>query len=70
MRSFCLLTSIKLILIPNCSLLYLHSNDTYVQFQKFIIKKGIATNLIAITKYECVSGGSSAEEGCTDTNAY
>ena len=27
MRSFCLLASMELILIPNCSLLYLHSND-------------------------------------------
>ena len=27
MCSFCLLTSMELILIPNCSLFYLHSND-------------------------------------------
>ena len=27
MRSFCLLTSMELILTPNCSLLYLQSND-------------------------------------------
>ena len=27
MHSFCWLTSMELILIPNCSLLYLHSND-------------------------------------------
>ena len=28
MRSFCLLTSMELILGPNCSLLHLRSNDT------------------------------------------
>ena len=27
MRSFCLLTSVELIFIANCSLLHLHSND-------------------------------------------
>ena len=27
MHSFCLLASMELILIPNCSLLYLYSND-------------------------------------------
>ena len=38
MRSFCLLTSMELILIPNCSLLYLHSNDMN-SFEKFILEK-------------------------------
>ena len=27
MRSFCLLTSLELVLVANCSLLYLHSNE-------------------------------------------
>ena len=38
MHSFCWLASMELILIPNCSLLYLHSNDIE-QFEKFILKK-------------------------------
>ena len=27
MHSFCLLTSVELILVPNCSLLHVHSNN-------------------------------------------
>ena len=34
MCSFYLLTSMELILIPNCSLLYLHSNDMHSLFLK------------------------------------
>ena len=37
MCSFCYLTSMELILITNCSLLYLHSND--MKFEKFILEK-------------------------------
>ena len=33
MHSFCLLTSLELIHIPNCSLLCLHSND--MKFDNF-----------------------------------
>ena len=29
-ESFCLHTPMKLILIPNCSILYLHSNDKFI----------------------------------------
>ena len=34
MRSFCLLTSMELILSPNCSLMYLHSNDMNNYYNK------------------------------------
>ena len=34
----CLLTSMELILIPNCSLLYLHSNDVN-HLKSFILKE-------------------------------
>ena len=41
MHRFCLLTTMELILIPNCSLLYLHSND--IKSLKIIcLKKVIA----------------------------
>ena len=39
MHSFCLLPSMEPILVPNCSILYLHSND--MNSEKFILgKKG------------------------------
>ena len=38
MRNFCLLTSMELILTPNCSLLYLHSNDIN-SLKSFTLKK-------------------------------
>ena len=50
MLSFCSLTSMEPILIPNCSLLYLHSNDMN-SWKKFISeKKVIAINTIDINK--------------------
>ena len=42
MRSFCLLTSMELILIPNCSLLHLHSNDTK-SLRNYSLKKAKTT---------------------------
>ena len=49
MRNFCLLTSIELVLIPNCSLLNLHSNDINSLKSSFL-KKVIAINIIVIKK--------------------
>ena len=50
MRNFCLLTSRELILVSNCSLLYLHSNDIN-RLKRFLEeKKVIAMNMIVIKK--------------------
>ena len=38
MHSFCLLISMELILIPNHSLLYLHSNEIK-QLEKYLLEK-------------------------------
>ena len=43
MHSFCLLASMKRILIPNCSILYLHSNDMN-SLKRLFLKK--STNII------------------------
>ena len=48
MHSFCLLTSMKLILIPNCSSLYLHSNDVN-SLKSLLLNKVIAINIIIKT---------------------
>ena len=45
MCSFCLLASMEQILIPNCSLLYLHSSDM-ISFKSVFLKKVIAINTI------------------------
>ena len=45
MHSFCLLTSQKLILRPNCSILYLHSNNNKLK-SLFLEKKVAAINII------------------------
>ena len=51
MHSFCLLTSMELTLIPDCSLLYLHSNDMNSLKSVFKKKKRvIAINIIVIKK--------------------
>ena len=42
MRNFCLLTTMELILIPNCSLLYLHYNGMNNLESLFLKKKVIA----------------------------
>ena len=47
MCSFCLLSSMKLIRVPNCSLLYLHTND--VNSLNFFLDNKV----IAIIKYNC-----------------
>ena len=39
MCSFCLLASMELIFTPNCSLLYLHSNDMN-SLKSLLLKKG------------------------------
>ena len=50
MHSFCLLTSMELIHIPNCSLLYLHSNDmNSLRMYTWKIRV-MAINIIVITK--------------------
>ena len=63
MDSFCCHTSMELILKPNCSLLYLHSNE--MKFEKFSLRrkkrgkkeKVLARNIIVTkthTKNWCV----------------
>ena len=51
MRSFCLLASMQLILIPNCSLLYLHSNGVNSLKNVFLKKKYIY--IYISYKYNC-----------------
>ena len=46
MYSFCLLASMELILIPNCSILYLHSNNRNSSKSLFM-KKVIAINILS-----------------------
>ena len=46
MRNFCLHTSKELILIPNCSLLYLHSNDT--NSLESLVLEILAINIILV----------------------
>ena len=49
MPSFCLLNSMELIPIPNCSLLYMHSNDMN-SLKRFVFTKTvIATNIVIKT---------------------
>ena len=48
--SFCLLASIEQILVPNCSLLYLHSNDMNSLKKLFLKRKVTAINIIVIKK--------------------
>ena len=50
MHSSCLLTSMELILIPSCSLLYLHFNDMKCSKYFIIGKKVITINIILIQK--------------------
>ena len=51
----CLLASMEMILMPNCSLLYLHSNDMN-SFKNEFLKKVIAINIIVIkTQMKSVS---------------
>ena len=45
MHSICLLTSMELIPIPDCSSLYMHSNDMN-SFEKFIHEKVATINII------------------------
>ena len=57
MHSFCLLTSMELILIPNCSLLYLHSNDMNSSKSLFLKKKKSCSS-----KYSCCARRCSTNE--------
>ena len=56
MHSFCLLTSMELIIIANCSILYLHSNDTNNLKSLFLKKKVIPINIIVIKNHKSVCG--------------
>ena len=49
MHIFCLLTSMELIPIPNCSLYYLHSNDIK-NLKSFFLKKKVAAINITVFK--------------------
>ena len=52
MCSFCLLSSMKLIVMPNCSLLCLHSNDVD-HLKSLLLKKTIiAINIIVIINHK------------------
>ena len=53
MCSFCLLASMELILIPTCSLLYLHSNDMKVPVG-IVGEKVIDINIICFKKIKSV----------------
>ena len=55
MRSFCLLTSMEKIHIPNCSLLYLHSNGMNS------LKRSYTLNIIVIKKTHKLSQGSKGQ---------
>ena len=50
MHSFCLLTLMELILIPNCGLLHLHSNDMNSLNSSFLEKKIVAISIIVVIK--------------------
>ena len=73
MCSFCLLTSMELMLKPNCSLLYLHSSDMNslkIPFMKQKVSNSYKYNCYENPQYSRETKIASTETHCLDHTHY